>query len=65
MPTQEKHSSRIRSIRQINSLAYKLTKAQQLTNASLVNSQAHQPTNAQNLNPLLLFYSTTLISTPF
>jgi len=34
MPTQDKHSSHIQSAGQINSLAYKLVKTQQLPNTS-------------------------------
>jgi len=52
MPTQNKPSWRIQRVVQINPLAYKLTKKQQLPNApphQLTNSQAHQlinlPTN--------------------
>ena len=44
MPTQDKHSSHIRNARQINSLAYKLVKTQQLPNTSthqLINSSTH------------------------
>ena len=53
MPTQDKNSSRIRSVGQMNSLAYKLTKTQQLpntsthqlTNSKLTNSQTHKLIN--------------------
>ena len=45
MPTQDKHSSHIQSAEQINSLAYKLVKKQQLPNTSthqLTSLQTHQ-----------------------
>ena len=45
MPTQDKHSSRMRSVGQINSLAYKLTKSQQLPNTS-----THQLTTSKHTN---------------
>ena len=41
MPTQDKHSAHIRRAEQVNSLAYKLTKTQQLPNTS-----THQFTNS-------------------
>ena len=50
MPTQDKHSSHIRSAGQINSLAYKLVKTQQLPNTpthKLTNSLTHQLTNSK------------------
>ena len=49
MPTQDKHSSHIQSAGQINSLAYKLVKTQQLPNSpthKLTNSSTHQLTNS-------------------
>ena len=45
MPTQDKHSSHIRSAGQINSLPYKLTKTP--TNPEYINSPTHQ-LKAQN-----------------
>ena len=50
MPTQNKNNSHIRSAGQNNSLAYKLTKAQQLPNAAthqLTNSSTHKLAKAQ------------------
>ena len=50
MPTQDKHSSHIQSAGQINSLAYKLVKTQQLPNTpthQFINSTTHQLTNSQ------------------
>ena len=50
MPTQDKHSSHIRRAEQVNSLAYKLTKTQQLPNTSahqLTNSRIHQLINSK------------------
>ena len=66
----------MRSVGQMNSLAYKLTKTQQLTNTSthkLINSQTHKLINSKTYKPikltklksLLLFYKTTLSFTPF
>jgi hypothetical protein len=68
MPTQDKHSSHIRSSRLINPLAYKLINNQQLPNTStrqLTNSPARQLTNlpthkliispTQKLKSLFLF----------
>ena len=49
MPTQDKQPSHIRSAGQINSLAYKLVKTQQLPNTSthqLINSSTHQLINS-------------------
>ena len=49
MPTQDKHSSHIQSAEQINSLAYKLVKTQQLPNTpthQFINSTTHQLTNS-------------------
>jgi len=54
MPTQDKHPSHIRSAGQINSLAYKLTKNQQLPNTSpnhLTNSETHQHINSKTCQP--------------
>ena len=50
MPTQNKHSSRIRSAGQNNSLAYKLAKAQQLPKTSthqLTNTSTHKLAKTQ------------------
>jgi len=47
MPIQDKHSSHVQSAWQINSLAYKLTKTQQLPGTSthrLTNSRIHKLT---------------------
>jgi len=73
MPTQNIHSSHLRSAVQINSLVYKLTKIQQLPNAPI-----HQPRNSstqkiinsstnqlKNLNIYLLFYNIALIFASF
>ena len=49
MPTQDKHSSHIRSAGQINSLAYELVKTQQLPNSpthQFINSTTHQLINS-------------------
>jgi len=47
MPTQDKLSSHIRSAGQINSLAYKRTKIQQLRKHQLINLRTHQITKSQ------------------
>ncbi len=39
MPTQDKYSSRLRNVGQINSLVYKLTKTQQPRIHQLINSE--------------------------
>ena len=73
MPTQDKHSSHIRSAEQISSQTYKRTNKQQLPSTStsqltnistgqLKNISTHQ---LKNLKTLLLFYKTTLSFTPF
>ena len=58
MPTQDKHSARMRRAAQVGSLAYKLTKTQQLLNTAphqftnssiykLANSHPHKPINSK------------------
>jgi len=53
IPTQDKHPSHIRSVGQINSLAYKLTKKQQIPNESthqLIGSPTYKPQKSSTYN---------------
>jgi len=55
MPTQDKHSVHIRSAGQVNSLAYKLMKTQQLPNTSthqFTNRPTYKLANSKPYNPI-------------
>ena len=55
MPTQDKHSTHIRSAAQVGLLAYKLTKTQQLPNTSthqFTNRPTYKLANSKPYNPI-------------